>query len=149
VTVNGLDSSKTATVVNSPNLVVEVTGGSTEPTFEDTYSDTDPEAIDSVNGLAYLMNYALGGTGPGSNPALPVLTSDASSLTLTANIRNSGQGVSVVGQYAYDLAGPWTDVALTPTGVSSSVANTTLKSFSQAVESNKPRKFLRLKAVVP
>jgi autotransporter-associated beta strand protein len=136
-----------ATVYDNPLRVIVTSAG---PTFESVYPDIiDPSEIDPANGLAYLMNYALGGTGPGSNPALPVLTSDASSLTLTANIRNSGQGVSVVGQYAYDLAGPWTDVALTPTGVSSSVANTTVKSFSQAVESNKPRKFLRLKAVVP
>jgi hypothetical protein len=97
------------------------------------------------NGLPNLMNYALGGNGPSSTPALPVLTSDANSLTLTANIRNSGQGVTVVGQYAYDLAGPWADVDLTPTMASSSVANTTVQYFSQPVESNKPRKFLRFK----
>jgi hypothetical protein len=126
--------------------VVQVTDGPTVPTFEDNYKGINPLAINPANGLSYLMNYALGGTGPDSNPAVPVLTSSASSLTLTANIRNSGQGVSVVGQYAYDLAGPWTDMFLTATGASSSVANTTVKSFSQAVESNKPRKFLRLKA---
>jgi autotransporter-associated beta strand protein len=144
--VTGLSSGQTATVANSPNLVVQVTDGPTVPTFEDTYKGINPLAINPANGLSYLMNYALGGTGPDSNPAVPVLTSSASSLTLTANIRNSGQGVSVVGQYAYDLAGPWTDMFLTATGASSSVANTTVKSFSQAVESNKPRKFLRLKA---
>jgi autotransporter-associated beta strand protein len=148
VTVNGLDSSKTATVVNDPNLVVQVTDAPTSPTFNSLYTPGSENELGS-NGLQNLMNYALGGTGANSTPTLPVLTSDANSLTLTATIRNSGQGVSVVGQYAYDLAGPWTDVALTPTGVSSSVANTTVKSFSQAVESNKPRKFLRLKAVVP
>jgi hypothetical protein len=148
VTVNGLDSSKTATVVNDPNLVVQVTDAPTSPTFNSLYTPGSENELGS-NGLQNLMNYALGGTGPNSTPTLPVLTSDGNSLTLTATIRNSGQGVSVVGQYAYDLAGPWTDVALTPTGVSSSVANTTVKSFSQAVESNKPRKFLRLKAVVP
>jgi hypothetical protein len=125
--------------------VVEVTGGSTNPTFEDAYPSIDPLAVNPANGLTYLMNYALGGTGPTSTPTLPVLTSDANSLTLTANIRNSGQGVTVVGQYAYDLAGPWADVDLTPTMASSSVANTTVQYFSQPVESNKPRKFLRFK----
>jgi hypothetical protein len=92
------------------------------------------------------MNYALGGTGIGSNPALPVLTSDGTSLTLTANIRDSSQGVDVVGEYTYDLAGDWTTVVLTPTGASSSVANTTVTSFSITVEPGQPRKFLRLKA---
>jgi hypothetical protein len=143
--VTGLGSGQSATVVNDPNLVVQVTGGSADPTFESTYGSINPLEINPANGLTYLMNYALGGTGPSSNPALPVLTSSASSLTLTANIRNSGQGVNVVGQYAYDLAGPWNDVNLTPTGASSSVNNTTVKSFSQAVESDKPRKFLRFK----
>ena len=144
--ITGLSSGQTATVANSPNLVVQVTDGPTDPTFEGTYAGINPLAINPANGLSYLMNYALGGTGPSSSPALPVLTSNASSLTLTANIRNSGQGVVVIGQYAYDLAGQWYDVALTPTGASSSVENTTVKSFSQAVESGRPRKFLRLNA---
>jgi autotransporter-associated beta strand protein len=141
--VTGLGSGQSATVTNDPNLVVQVT--SSDPTFEDTYPGNDPEAIDSVNGLAYLMNYALGGTGPGSNPALPVLTSDANSLTLTANIRNSGQGVSVVGEYTYNLAGDWTEMGLTATGANPSVENTTVKSFSISVEPGQPRKFMRLK----
>jgi len=143
ITVNNLGG-KTATVANSPNLVVQVTDSPTGPTFDSLYTPGSENGLGS-NGLQNLMNYALGGTGPSSNPALPVLTSSASSLTLTANIRNSGQGVNVVGQYAYNLAGPWNDVNLTPTGASSSVNNTTVKSFSQAVESDKPRKFLRFK----
>jgi hypothetical protein len=143
--VTGLGSGQSATVTNDPNLVVQVT--SSDPTFEDTYPGNDPEAIDSVNGLAYLMNYALGGTGPGSNPALPVLTSDANSLTLTANIRNSGQGVSVVGEYTYDLAGTWTEVELRDvTGANSALDNTTVKFFSIDVESGRPKKFMRLRA---
>jgi autotransporter-associated beta strand protein len=141
---------KSATIVNSPNLVVEVTDGAAGPTFDSLYgpgTEKDPGS----NGLSNLMNYALGGTGPDSNPTLPVLTSNGTSLTgmsltLTANIRNSGQGVSVVGQYAYDLAGPWTDVDLTPTVAPSTVENTTVQSFTQDVESDKPIKFLRLKA---
>ena len=144
--VTGLSSGQTATVANSPNLVVQVTDGPTDPTFEGTYAGINPLAINPANGLSYLMNYALGGTGPSSSPALPVLTSNASSLTLTANIRNIGQGVEVIGQYAYDLAGQWYDVALTPTGASSSVENTTVKSFSQDVEPGQPRKFLRMMA---
>jgi hypothetical protein len=127
--------------------VVQVTGGPTNPTFEDAYPSIDPLAVNPANGLTYLMNYALGGTGPTSNPALPVLTSDGTSLTLTANIRDSGQGVDVVGEYTYDLAGDWTEVVLTPhMGASSSVANTTVQSFTQNVEAGRPKKFMRFKA---
>jgi fibronectin-binding autotransporter adhesin len=141
--VTGLSSNTVGIFTNNPNLQVIVT--SAGPTFNSLYGEGNENELGS-NGLSYLMNYALGGTGPGSNPALPVLTSSGTSLTLTANTRNSGQGVSVVGQYAYDLAGQWTDVDLTP-GVSSSVANTTVQSFTQNVEADRPKKFMRFKAI--
>jgi fibronectin-binding autotransporter adhesin len=147
--VEGLGIGQTATVVNSPNLVVQVTDAPMGPTFEDTYSGIDPLAINPANGLSYLMNYALGGTGVGSNPALPVLTSSGTSLTLTANIRDSGQGVTVVGEYTYDLAGQWfRDQVNTTTGGPGSVEHTTVHSFSINVEPGQPRKFLRLKATL-
>jgi autotransporter-associated beta strand protein len=134
-----------ATVYDNPLRVIVTSAG---PTFESVYPDIiDPSEIDPANGLAYLMNYALGGTGLGSNPALPVLTSDANSLTLTANIRNSGQGVSVVGEYTYDLAGDWTEMGLTATGATPSVENTTVKSFSISVEPGQARKFMRFKVI--
>jgi hypothetical protein len=94
------------------------------------------------------MSYALGGTGLSSTPALPVLISDGTSLSLKANIRNSGQGVNVVGEYTYDLAGTWTEVELTEvTGATSTVPYTTVKAFSQDIESGQSRKFMRLKAI--
>jgi autotransporter-associated beta strand protein len=140
VTVNGLDSSKTATVVNDPNLVVQVTGGSADATFEDAYPSIDPLAVNPANGLTYLMNYALGGTGPNSTPALPVLTVDGNGLTLTATVRNDDPRLRFYGQWTTDLSGTtdsWEDhtVELTPPDLS----------FSQDVETNKPRKFMRLK----
>jgi hypothetical protein len=66
---------------------------------------------------------------------------------LTANIRNSGQGVSVVGEYTYDLAGDWTEMGLTATGATPSVENTTVKSFSISVEPGQARKFMRFKVI--
>ena len=136
------------TLTNSPNLKVIVTSSApVGPTFASTYPSGSENTVGS-NGLQNLMSYALGGTGPGSTPALPVLTSDGTNLTLTANIRNDGQGVGVVGQYAYTLDGPWNDVTLTPTGATSTVANTTVKAFSQAIETGQPRKFLRFKATL-
>ena len=146
--VTGLGANFSGTLTNSPNLKVIVTSNApVGPTFASTYPSGSENTVGS-NGLQNLMSYALGGTGPGSTPALPVLTSDGTNLTLTANIRNDGQGVGVVGQYAYTLDGPWNDVTLTPTGAPSTVANTTVKAFSQAIESGQPRKFLRLKATL-
>jgi autotransporter-associated beta strand protein len=138
----------TATLANSPNLKVIVSSG---PTFGTTYPVGSEDLI-GPNGLKNLMSYALGGTGPSSTPALPVLTSDGTSLTLTANIREDGQGVGVVGEYAYSLDGPWNTVVLDPTGTPSTVPNTIVKAFSQAIEPEsepgKSKKFLRLRATL-
>jgi autotransporter-associated beta strand protein len=141
--VTGLSSNTVGTLTNNPNLQVVVT--SAGPTFNSLYGEGNENKLGS-NGLQNLMNYALGGTGLSSTPALPVLTSDGTSLTLTANIRNSGQGVNVVGEYTYDLAGDWTEMGLTATGANPSVENTTVKSFSISVEPGQPRKFMRFKA---
>jgi len=146
--VTGLGANFSGTLTNSPNLKVIVTSDvPVGPTFASTYPSGSENTV-GPNGLQNLMNYALGGTGPGSTPALPVLTSDGTNLSLTANIRNDGQGVGVVGQYAYTLDGPWNDVTLTATGATSTVANTTVKAFSQAIETGQPRKFLRFKATL-
>ena len=146
--VMGLSSNTVGTFTNNPNLQVIVTSASAGPTFRTTYPEGSENTI-GPNGLKNLMNYALGGTGLSSTPALPVLTSDGTSLTLTANIRMDGQGVRVVGEYAYSLDGPWNPVDLAATGATSTVPNTSVKAFSQAIESGQPRKFLRLKASLP
>ena len=146
--VTGLSSNTVGIFTNNPNLQVIVTGAPAGPTFRTTYPENSENTV-GPNGLKNLMNYALGGTGPSSTPALPVLTSDGTSLTLTANIRMDGQGVRVVGEYAYSLDGPWNPVDLTATGATSTVPNTSVKAFSQAIESGQPRKFLRLKASLP
>jgi len=75
-----------------------------------------------------------------------VFSISGTTLTLTGNIRNDDNSLTVIGQYAYDLNGPWTDVVnLEPTGAISTVANTTVKSFIQTVEIGQPRKFMRFK----
>jgi fibronectin-binding autotransporter adhesin len=133
---------KTATMTNSPNLVVLVSGGPTGSTFKGAYpSIIDPSEINPANGLSYLMNYALGGTGIGSTPALPVLTVEGNILTLTATVRNDDPSLLFYWQWTTDLAGDWNDVPFTPTGASSSA-------FSINVEPGQPRKFLRLKATL-
>jgi hypothetical protein len=127
-------------------------------TFDTTYPLGSEDTV-GPNGLKNLMNYAFGGTGQSSSPALPVLsidtnvlTGEANGLTLTANIRNDDsslnfqgiEGGKVVGQWAYSLEGPWTNVQLTPTGSTSAVPNTTTKSFTQPVDPSQPRMFLRI-----
>ena len=130
---------KSATVANSPNLVVEVTDGAAGPTFDSLY-DPGTENEPGSNGLSNLMNYALGGTGPSSNPTLPVLTVNGSDLTLTATARSDDPSLRFYGQWTTDLSGTtdrWEDheVELAPPDLS----------FIQRVESNKPKKFMRLK----
>jgi autotransporter-associated beta strand protein len=138
--ITGYELSVDSTSVNLVKSAVVV--GST---FDTTYAAGTEQEL-GPNGLKNLMNYAFGGTGPSSSPALPVLTSDANGLTLTANIRNDdNSGLNVVGQYAYSLEGPWNDVILTPTGSTSAVPNTTTKRFTQSVDPDQPRKFLRFK----
>jgi autotransporter-associated beta strand protein len=129
----------TANLTNSPNLQVIVTSTSAGPTFATTYPEGSENTI-GQNGLKNLMSYALGGTGPSSTPALPVLTVNGSVLTLTATGRNDDPSLRFYGQWTTDLSGA-TDsfennsVELTPPNLS----------FSQSVETGKPRKFMRLK----
>jgi autotransporter-associated beta strand protein len=116
-------------VVNPNSLVLQASGS----TFSGWLGTNDPTP-------QLLMNYALGGTGPLSSPALPVLTVDGDGLKLTATVRNDDPSLRFYGQWTTDLSGTtdsWEDhtVELTPPNLS----------FSQGVESDKPRKFMRLK----
>jgi autotransporter-associated beta strand protein len=131
-------------IVDSTSVKLVKTVAPTGSTFDTTYAAGTEQEVGS-NGLSNLMNYSLGGTGPNSSPALPVLTSDANGLTLTANIRNDdASGLNVIGQYAYSLEGPWIDVTpLIATGAISSVEKTTVRSFSRAFEDNQLRVFMR------
>jgi hypothetical protein len=131
----------------SVKLVKTVVG--TGSTFDTTYDPGSEETVGS-NGLQNLMNYALGGTGPSSSPALPVLTSDGNAIMLTANIRNDDSSLNlpgkVVGQWAESLEGDWIDIpASAVIGVTSSVDKTTVKRITVLIEEGKPRKFLRFK----
>jgi autotransporter-associated beta strand protein len=148
--VAGLAPTQSASLTNSPNLKLVIVG-TAGSTFTGLGYIAGSENELGANGLKNLMNYALGGTGPTSTPAAPVFSISGTTLTLTGNIRNDDsslnfQGIvggKVVGQWAYDLNGPWTNVDLTDTGASSTVANTTVKSFTQTIESGQPRKFMR------
>jgi autotransporter-associated beta strand protein len=141
--VAGLAPTQTASLTNFPNLKLVIVG-TAGSTFTGLGYSAGSENDLGANGLKNLMNYALGGTGPSSTPAAPVFSISGTTLTLTGNIRNDDNSLTVIGQYSYDLNGPWTDVVNLATPVATStVANTTVKSFTQEVESGRPRKFMR------
>ena len=137
----GLGANQQATFDRSTSTVTVTGELVTGSTFASLYP-AGSEATLGSNGLSNLMNYALGGVGESSIPALPALTTGADGLTLTANIRSDDTTLSVKGQYATDLNGPWNDVTL-PEGTTSSVANTKIKSFTIAIDPAQPKKFLR------
>jgi len=137
----GLGANQQATFDRSTSTVTVTGELVTGSTFASLYP-AGSEATVGINGIKNLMNYALGGTGESSTPALPALTMGVDGLTLTANIRSDDTTLSVKGQYATDLSGPWTDVTL-PEGTTSSVANTKIKSFTIAIDPAQPKKFLR------
>ena len=140
--VAGLASTQSASLINSPNLKLVIVG-TVGSTFTGLGYAAGSENDLASNGLKNLMNYALGGTGPNSTPAAPVFSVSGTTLTLTGNIRNDDASLTVIGQYAYNLNGPWVPVVLEDTGASSTVDNTTVKSFTQTIESGQPRKFMR------
>ena len=116
-------------VVNPNSLVLQASGS----TFSSWLGTNEPTP-------QLLMNYALGGAGPSSNPELPVLTVEGNILTLTATGRSDDPSLRFYGQWTTDLSGTtdsWEDhtVELTPPNLS----------FFQSVETDKPRKFMRLK----
>jgi hypothetical protein len=125
-----------ALVVNPNSLVLQASGS----TFSGWLGTNDPTP-------QLLMNYALGGTGPNSTPALPVLTVDGNGLTLTATVRNDDPRLLFYWQWTTDLAGEWNDVPLTLTEAPNNVDNTTIQSFSIGVEPGQPKKFMRLKVM--
>jgi len=140
----GLGANQQATFDRSTSTVT-VTEVVTGSTFASLYP-AGSEATVGINGIKNLMNYALGGTGESSTPALPALITGVDGLTLTANIRSDDTTLSVKGQYATDLSGPWTDVTL-PEGTTSSVANTKIKSFTIAIDPAQPKMFLRFTVI--
>jgi autotransporter-associated beta strand protein len=114
----------------------------TGSTFASLYP-ANSEATLGSNGLSNLMNYALGGVGESSIPALPQLTVGVNGLTLTGNVRTDDTGLTIRGETATSLSGPWTPVDLSATGAPSAVLNTTVKSFTVPIDPAEPKKFLR------
>ena len=99
-----------------------------------------------------LMSYAVGGAAsPTGTSEKMVTTLDASNLSITAIVRVDDTKLSVVGQSATSLSGPWTNLAQNPTGTASS--NQTgvssgcerrIFSVSRGSNPSNPKMFLRL-----
>ena len=137
----GLGANQQATFDRSTSTVT-VTETATGSTFASLYP-ANSEATSGSNGLSNLMNYALGGVGESSTPALPQLTVGANGLTLTGNVRTDDTGLTIRGETATSLSGAWTPVDLSATGAPSAVLNTTVKSFTVPIDPAEPKKFLR------
>jgi autotransporter-associated beta strand protein len=137
----GLGANQQATFDRSTSTVT-VTELVTGSTFASLYP-ANSEATLGSNGLSNLMNYALGGVGESSIPALPQLTVGVNGLTLTGNVRTDDTGLTIRGETATSLSGPWTPVDLSATGAPSAVLKTTVKSFTVPIDPAEPKKFLR------
>jgi autotransporter-associated beta strand protein/T5SS/PEP-CTERM-associated repeat protein len=138
----GLGANQQATFDRSTSTVTVTGELVTGSTFASLYP-ANSEATLGSNGLSNLMNYALGGVGESSIPALPQLTVGVNGLTLTGNVRTDDTGLTIRGETATSLSGPWTPVDLSATGAPSAVLNTTVKSSTVPIDPAEPKKFLR------
>ena len=144
--VTGLGGGKTATLANSPNLVVQVSDVVTGPTFGSAYPGVNMTNV-APNGLTYLMNYAFGGNS-NSMPTLPVqVTTNPAMLTLVAYVRTNDPAVNVDAQRGTTLAS-WYGDSITTNDLPDVNApqGTVKRSYSTPIDTNNPRMFLRLKA---
>jgi len=105
-----------------------------------------------LDGLAYLMKYALGGTNTNDSVTLPTVSLNGSTLTMTAVVRTNDTNLTVVGQSLTDLTGTWTTISPNSQGVASTNTNGSSvpagcqrRDFTVDGGTNK-RTFLRLKA---
>ncbi|MEY2851493.1 MAG: hypothetical protein RL549_192 [Verrucomicrobiota bacterium] len=144
--VTGLGSGKTATIANSPNLVVQVSDAVTGPTFVDAYPGIDMTDV-APNGLTYLVNYAFGGSSTTEAKLPEQITSDPAQLTLVAYVRTNDPSVNVAPERGESLAN-WSGDFITTNYLAdpSAPAGTEKRSYSTPISTNNPRMFLRLKA---
>jgi len=106
-----------------------------------------------LDGLAYLMKYALGGTNTNDSVSLPMVSQNGTTLTMTAIVRTNDTNLTIVGQSVADLSSTWSDLASNRLGVASSNSNNVpagcqRRDFSVNGGTNN-RTFLRLKATQP
>jgi hypothetical protein len=106
-----------------------------------------------LDGLAYLMKYALGGTNTNDSVTLPTVSQNGTTLTMTAIVRTNDTNLTIVGQSVADLSSTWSDLASNRLGVASSNSNNVpagcqRRDFSVNGGTNN-RTFLRLKATQP
>lgn len=139
--VTGLGAGQTGTLVNAPNLVVQV---STAGNGYDTWLGGQPAS--SANQLAYAIG---GASGPTATNGVASTTSVTSTnLSITAIVRTNDPNLTVSGQSITNLAtGNWTnnDVTLTvPADQTGATPGTTQRQTFSTPLGSGGRKFLRL-----
>lgn len=104
-----------------------------------------------ADGLSPLLRYALGANSPTDSVTKPVLSSTATTLSLTAVVRTDDPALTVGAEAVNDLAGTWgtggTVTVTTAADQSGVPAGSTRKVFS-VVTTGSTRKFLRLTATL-
>jgi hypothetical protein len=99
-----------------------------------------------------LMSYAVGGAASPTDVSEKMVTTlDASNLSITSIVRVDDTKLSVVGQSATSLSGPWTDLPQNPKGTAvsnqtgvSSGCERRIFSVSRGSNPSNPKMFLRL-----
>jgi len=129
-------------LTNTVSLVVN------EMNFTNFFSGVNPANV-GLDGLAYLVKYALGGTNANQPVVLPTLIRSGNTLKLTATVRTNDPKLSVVGQSLTDLSSSWSNLSFNPNGVASTNTNDVLsgcqrRDFTVDTGTN-IRQFLRLK----
>ena len=116
--------------------------------FTNFFSGVNPANV-GLDGLAYLVKYALGGTNANQPVVLPTLIRSGNTLKLTATVRTNDPKLSVVGQSLTDLSSSWSNLSFNPNGVASTNTNDVpsgcqRRDFTVDAGTN-IRQFLRLK----
>ena len=137
------------TIKSLSTHVVPVTG----PTFSSLFGGAVNPTNVGLDGLAYLMKYALGGTNTNDTVSLPTVSQSGTTLTMTAIVRTNDTNLTIVGQSVAGLSSTWSDLASNRLGVASSNSNNVpagcqRRDFSVNGGTNN-RTFLRLKATQP
>jgi hypothetical protein len=147
VTFEGFSSSVVPTLVyNSTDGDVWLVLTSAGTTFS-SWSGSSNAATSTT-----LMSYAVGGAAsPTAASEKIVTTLDTSNLSITSIVRVDDTKLSVVGQSATSLSGPWTDLPQNPKGTAvsnqtgvSSGCERRIFSVSRGSNPSNPKMFLRL-----
>ncbi|MBC8009230.1 MAG: DUF5011 domain-containing protein [Burkholderiales bacterium] len=129
----------------------DLAGNAATPVVRTVTVTIADSTVAGPDGLSPLLKYAFGATSPSDTVQVPVLSSTAMTLSLTAVIRTDDLALTVVGEAVADLAGTWgtggtvtTTLATDQTGLPSGCVR---RVFTVNID-GAARKFLRLRATL-